>query len=77
MTVDDTPAEPAIRARGLRKAYAGKGDPVHASICYRRAWELHLEAHVIEPTGEDEEAISELARLVPANQLDPRYRVGS
>jgi hypothetical protein len=74
------PAKMRVAARLLveeGKAYAGKGDPVHASICYRRAWELHLEAHVIEPTGEDEEAISELARLVPANQLDPRYRVGS
>ena len=55
-------------------AYAGKGDPVHAAICYRRAWELYLEAHVIEPSDTDEVAISELARLVPANQLDARYR---
>ncbi len=26
------------------KAYAGKQDPVHAAMCYRRAFELYLEA---------------------------------
>ena len=57
------------------RAYAGKGDPAHAAICYRRAWELYLEARVIEPSEDDVAALSELARLVPANQLDPRYRV--
>jgi len=56
------------------RAYAGKGDPVHAAICYRRAWELYLEARVIEPTDEDHAMLGELARLVPWNQLDPRYR---
>ncbi|HEY5948449.1 MAG TPA: hypothetical protein VIV40_23290 [Kofleriaceae bacterium] len=57
------------------RARAGKGDPVHAAICYRRAWELYLEARLIEPSDDDAEAMSELARLVPANQLDPRYRI--
>lgn len=56
------------------RAHAGKQDPVHAAICYRRAWELYLEARLIEPSEDDNAAISELARLVPANQLDPRYR---
>lgn len=72
------PAKMRVAARLLveeGRAHAGKGDPVHAAICYRRAWELYLEARVIEPSDEDEAAISELARLVPANQLDPRYRV--
>ena len=50
-------------------------DPVHAAICYRRAWELYLEAGRVEPSDDDMAAISELARLVPANQLDPRYRI--
>jgi hypothetical protein len=71
------PAKMRVAARLLveeGRAYAGKGDPVHAAICYRRAWELYLEARVIEPSDEDEVAISELARLVPANQLDARYR---
>ncbi len=71
------PAKMRVAARLLveeGRAYAGKSDPVHAAICYRRAWELHLEARVIEPSDEDDVAISELARLVPANQLDPRYR---
>lgn len=56
------------------RAYAGKGDPAHAAVCYRRAWELYLEARVREPSLEDDAAIGELSRLVPANQLDPRYR---
>lgn len=71
------PAKMRVAARLLveeGRAYAGKGDPAHAAICYRRAWELYLEARVVEPSDEDEAAISELARLVPANQLDPRYR---
>jgi hypothetical protein len=57
------------------RAYTGKRDPVHAAVCYRRAWELYLEARVIEPSDDDHAALIELARLVPANQLDPRYRV--
>jgi hypothetical protein len=57
------------------RSYAGKGDPVHAALCYRRAWELYLEVRLIEPNEEDNEAMSELARLVPANQLDVRYRI--
>ena len=56
------------------RSLAGKGDPVNAAVCYRRAWELYLEARVREPSEADEIAIAELARLVPANQLDPRYR---
>ena len=57
------------------RAYAGKRDPLHAATCYRRAWELYLEARLIEPHEDDEDVMIELARLVPANQLDPRYRV--
>ena len=57
------------------RACAGKGDPVHAAVRYRRAWELYLEARLIEPSDEDAAVMSELARLVPANQLDPRYRI--
>lgn len=56
------------------KAHAGKGNPAHATTCFRRAWELYLEARVIEPSDEDGAVMSELARLVPANQLDERYR---
>lgn len=72
------PAKLRVAAKLLTeegRAYAGKGDPAHAAVCYRRAWELYIELHLIEPSEEDDEAISELARLVPANQLDPRYRV--
>src|SRR5688572_14684808 len=31
------------------RAHAGKNNPIHAAICYRRAWELYLEARLIEP----------------------------
>ena len=55
-------------------AYRGKSDPIHAAVCYRRAFELYLEAHVAAPEADDSAAIAELARLVPANQLDERYR---
>jgi hypothetical protein len=55
-------------------ARAGKGDPASAAVCYRRATELVLEAHAIDPSPEDDAALLELARLVPTNQLDPRYR---
>ena len=59
------------------RSYAGKGDPAHATVMYRRAFELYLEARAIEPSDDDEAVIGELARLVPANQLDERYRGGS
>jgi hypothetical protein len=56
------------------RAYAGKRDPVHAAVCYRRAFELYLEVRARDPDPNDDAAIIELARSVPANQLDPRYR---
>jgi hypothetical protein len=71
------PARIRVAARLLveeGRAFAGKGDPLHAAACFRRAWELYLEARVIEPLDEDVPMLSELARLVPANQLDKRYR---
>lgn len=71
------PARMRVAARLLieeGKSYAGKGNPVHAATCFRRAWELYLEARVVEPSDEDSAVMSELARLVPGNQLDERYR---
>jgi hypothetical protein len=59
------------------KTYAASGDPAHATVRYRRAFELYLEARVLEPSDDDTAVISELARLVPANQLDERYRQDS
>ncbi len=56
------------------RALAGKHDPVHAAIAYRRAMELYLEARAIEPSESDDTALLELSRFVHANQLDPRYR---
>ena len=50
------------------------GDPVHAHLKYRRAHELFLEARAIDPQPEDDSAILELSRIVPARDLDPRYR---
>jgi hypothetical protein len=74
------PAKMRVAAQLLieeARSYAGKGDPVHATLMYRRAFELYLEARAIEPGDDDEAVIGELARLVPANQLDERYRGGS
>ena len=56
------------------RALAGKGDPLHAQLRYRRALELMLEARAIDPDDEDDSAILELSRLAPATTLDPRYR---
>jgi tetratricopeptide (TPR) repeat protein len=56
------------------RALAGKGDPLHAGIRYRRAMELILEARAIDPSDQDDGAILELSRLVPTHTLDPRYR---
>jgi tetratricopeptide (TPR) repeat protein len=71
------PANMRIAAQLLAEeaqALAGKGDPVHASVRYRRALELFLEARAVDPQPDDEAAILELSRHVHANQLDPRYR---
>ena len=49
-------------------------DPLTAAGRFRRAFELYLEARAIDPTEDDTAAILELSRLVPASQLDARYR---
>lgn len=56
------------------RALAGTGDPLHAAVRYRRAMELLLEARALEPRDDDAALLMELARLVPAHTLDPRYR---
>jgi hypothetical protein len=55
------------------KAYAGKQDPVHAMLCFRRALELYLEARALEPLDADDAAIFDLGRIIPPNEIDPRY----
>ncbi len=56
------------------RAYAGKGDPLHAAVCYRRAYELYLEARAVDPTDADDAAILELSRFVPPGEVHARYR---
>jgi hypothetical protein len=56
------------------RALTGKGDPLNAAVQSRRAIELYLEAHAIDPRETDDAAILELSRVVPAEHLDPRYR---
>jgi len=71
------PAKMRIAAQLLIEeghAHKGKGDPVHAVMCYRRAFELYLEARAAAPEPDDNAAIAELGRLVPPTQLDARYR---
>src|SRR5689334_16533749 len=50
------------------------GDPPGALMKYKRAHELFLEARAVDPQPEDDSAILELSRIVPARDLDPRYR---
>ena len=59
------------------RAFAAKGNLVHANLRYRRAFELCLEARALAPTPEDDAVLLELARHVPADQIDPRYRSGA
>lgn len=54
------------------KAFAGKRDPMTASLRYRKALELYLEARVIAPDPDDDGVMFELSREVGTN-LDPRY----
>lgn len=54
------------------KAFAGKRDPMTASLRYRKALELYLEARVIAPEPGDDPVMFELSRDVGRN-LDPRY----
>lgn len=56
------------------RVYQGKRDPVHATICAKRAMELYLEARAIDPQDSDDIAVFDLGRLVPPNEIDPRYR---
>jgi tetratricopeptide (TPR) repeat protein len=51
------------------RAYAGKGDPLHAALCYRRAFELYLEARARAPDPDDDAAIYELSRHVPPGEM--------
>ena len=59
-------------------AHKALGDPLTAFARYRRALELLLEARALAPDGdrdeEDDASILELSRLVPAAELDARYR---
>lgn len=56
------------------RALAGKGDPLHAALRYRRAMELVLEARAIDRDEQDDAVLFELSRLVPSDTLDRRYR---
>lgn len=58
------------------RVHQAKGNPVHALICNKRAFELFLEARALDPQPDDEAAILELARTIPPTEIDPRYRAG-
>jgi hypothetical protein len=76
------PARIRLAAQLVReqaRALTGKGDAAGAAVRCRRALELWLEARATEPRGRgagdnDEAAIGELAHVVPADQLAPRYQ---
>lgn len=52
----------------------GRGDPLHATVLYRRALELVLEARAADPQPGDDNMVLELSRHLPASELDARYR---
>ena len=56
------------------RVHQAKGNPVHALMCNKRAFELFLEARALDPQPHDETAILELARSIPPTEIDPRYR---
>ncbi|HUJ62892.1 MAG TPA: hypothetical protein VLX92_30525 [Kofleriaceae bacterium] len=56
------------------RALAGSGDPVNAAVCYRRAFELMLEARALAPEPGDDATLLELSRFVPPGEIDARYR---
>jgi hypothetical protein len=53
------------------RVLTGKRDPITAAVVSRRALELYVAARAIEPTEDDDAAILELSRLVPADQITP------
>jgi len=71
------PEKMRVAAQLLReegRALAGKGDPLHAHLRYRRAMELILEARAIEPSDADDAFLMELSREVPLSTLTPPRR---
>jgi len=54
------------------RAFAGKRDPATATMRYRKALELYLEARVLAPDPADDAILFELSREA-ATHLDPRY----
>ncbi len=56
------------------KVHTARGDLIHALVCRKRAFELYLEARALDPEPGDDTAIFELGRVIPPNEIDPRYR---
>jgi hypothetical protein len=56
------------------RLHTAKGDLVHAMQCSKRAFELFLEARALDPQATDDAAILELGRVIPPNEIDPRYK---
>ena len=56
------------------KLHAAKGDLAHATQCSKRAFELFLEARALDPQDSDDIAILDLARVIPPNEIEPRYK---
>jgi len=54
--------------------YERQRDPMAAFQRRRRALELTLEAHAVDPEEQDREVIRDLVRRVPQADLSPEYR---
>ena len=57
--------------------FRATGDPVNGLDRQRRAIELLLEAHNLDPEPDDSSKLQEMFRHVPTNCLEERYRGGA
>ena len=68
----------ACRRRAARRRGEGSAPRTATSStrcnASKRAFELFLEARAIDPQASDDVAILELARVIPPNEIDPRYK---
>jgi len=50
-------------------ALAGRGDPLHATLRRKRAYQLYGEAHRLDPQDGDDEAMTRIAVHLPPGEL--------
>ena len=50
-------------------ALAGSGDPIHATLRRKRAYQLYAAAHALDPQDTDDEAMTRIAVQLPPGEL--------